>query len=310
MPIAISSAYPVEVLEGCRSISRPNDSHQLKLPAGTTIRVRNRASTCSTPRCASTARIDYQVPALGFLTVLTTLRDLQREDRRQGARVPADHEAADRRRPVQGRDRRVPADRTRPGSSSRSPPNNTDHREDPMTRHASLRRDRSRRPSSRRSRSPSSLRGSRRARRNWRASQYQSGLDVPAEPALRRGAQGFPGRRRFVPEELGGRRCARADCAVSARRRAQPGCGAGRHRQAAEGLPRRRRGADGLRHRRPADDQQGSRRRRRRSRARQLRARAAAVPGIGSRRRRRLLRRRHAAGSSAGPRKRSIATGA
>src|SRR5262249_50510709 len=30
------------------------------------------------------------------------LRDLQREDRRQGPGLPADHQAADRRRPVQG----------------------------------------------------------------------------------------------------------------------------------------------------------------------------------------------------------------
>jgi len=70
VPIAISSAYPVEVFEGGRSISKPNDSHQLKLPAGTTIRVRNPEYLLDASVRVD-GKSDYQAPPLGSLRVLT-----------------------------------------------------------------------------------------------------------------------------------------------------------------------------------------------------------------------------------------------
>jgi hypothetical protein len=70
VPIAISSAYPVEVFEGSRSISKPSDSHQLKLPAGTTIRVRNPEYLLDASVRVD-GKSDYQAPPLGSLRVLT-----------------------------------------------------------------------------------------------------------------------------------------------------------------------------------------------------------------------------------------------
>ena len=70
VPIAVSSAYPVEVFEGSRSISKPSDNHQLKLPAGTTIRVRNPEYLLDASVRVD-GKTDYQAPALGYLTVLT-----------------------------------------------------------------------------------------------------------------------------------------------------------------------------------------------------------------------------------------------
>ena len=70
VPISISSAYPVEVFDGGRSISKPSDSHQLKLPAGTTIRVKNPEYMLDAAVRVD-GKTDYQAPALGYLTVLT-----------------------------------------------------------------------------------------------------------------------------------------------------------------------------------------------------------------------------------------------
>jgi hypothetical protein len=68
--VSITSAYPVEVFEGSRSISRPSGSHQMKLPVGTTIRVRNPEYMLDAAVRVD-ARTDYQTPPLGYLTVLT-----------------------------------------------------------------------------------------------------------------------------------------------------------------------------------------------------------------------------------------------
>ena len=70
VPISISSAYPVEVFDGGRLISKPNDSHQLKLPAGTTIRVKNPEYMLDAAVRVD-GKTDYQAPPLGYLTVLT-----------------------------------------------------------------------------------------------------------------------------------------------------------------------------------------------------------------------------------------------
>jgi len=68
--VSITSAYPVEVFEGSKSISRPSDSHHLKLPVGTTIRVRNSEYLLDAGVRGDT-KTDYQTPPLGYLTVLT-----------------------------------------------------------------------------------------------------------------------------------------------------------------------------------------------------------------------------------------------
>ena len=70
VPIAISSTYPVEVFDGSKSISRPNDSHQLKLPVGTTIRVKAPEYLLDAAVRVD-GKTDYQAPALGYLSVLT-----------------------------------------------------------------------------------------------------------------------------------------------------------------------------------------------------------------------------------------------
>ena len=70
VPIASSSTYPVEVFEGGKSISKPSANHQLKLPAGTTIRVRNPEYMLDASVRVD-GKSDYQAPALGYLTVLT-----------------------------------------------------------------------------------------------------------------------------------------------------------------------------------------------------------------------------------------------
>ena len=70
VPMAISSPYPVEVFEGGKSISKPSDSHQLRLAAGTTIRVRNPEYLLDASVRVD-GKTDYQAPALGYLSVLT-----------------------------------------------------------------------------------------------------------------------------------------------------------------------------------------------------------------------------------------------
>jgi eukaryotic-like serine/threonine-protein kinase len=68
--VSITSAYPVEVFEGAKLISRPSDSHQLKVAVGTTIRVRNPEYMLDVPVRVE-AKTDYQAPPLGYLSVLT-----------------------------------------------------------------------------------------------------------------------------------------------------------------------------------------------------------------------------------------------
>jgi eukaryotic-like serine/threonine-protein kinase len=70
VPVSISSAYPVEVFEGSKSISRPNQTHQINVPAGTTIRVRNSEYLLDAPLKVE-GKTDYQAPGLGYLTILT-----------------------------------------------------------------------------------------------------------------------------------------------------------------------------------------------------------------------------------------------
>ena len=89
VPIAISSAYPVEVFEGGRSISKPNDNHQLKLPAGTTIRVRNPEYLLDASVRVD-GKTDYQAPPLGSLTVLTRYETCNVKVGAKDVRLPAD----------------------------------------------------------------------------------------------------------------------------------------------------------------------------------------------------------------------------
>ncbi len=70
VPVSISSAYPVEVFEGAKSISRASDAHHLNVAAGSTIRIKAPDYLLDVPVRVD-GKIDYQAPSLGYLTVLT-----------------------------------------------------------------------------------------------------------------------------------------------------------------------------------------------------------------------------------------------
>jgi hypothetical protein len=71
VPLSIDSVYPVEVFEGSKSISKPSQSHELKLAAGTTIRVRNAEYLLDASVRVDGKTTQYQPPPLGALRVLT-----------------------------------------------------------------------------------------------------------------------------------------------------------------------------------------------------------------------------------------------
>jgi hypothetical protein len=70
VPVAISSTYPVEVFEGSKSVSAAAESHSLNLAAGTVIHVRAPQYLLDATLKVE-GRVDYQAPAVGYLTVLT-----------------------------------------------------------------------------------------------------------------------------------------------------------------------------------------------------------------------------------------------
>jgi hypothetical protein len=70
--VSIDSSYPVEVLTGAKTVSRANRSHRLKIAPGTTLRVVSRQYMLSDALRVGNRAVEYQVPAPGFLTVLTT----------------------------------------------------------------------------------------------------------------------------------------------------------------------------------------------------------------------------------------------
>jgi serine/threonine-protein kinase len=70
VPVSIASTYPVEVFEGSKSISSAAESHQLNLPGGTTIHVKAPQYLLDATIKVD-GKVDYQAPAVGYLTVLT-----------------------------------------------------------------------------------------------------------------------------------------------------------------------------------------------------------------------------------------------
>ncbi|MGQ0735251.1 MAG: hypothetical protein ACT4QD_16560, partial [Acidobacteriota bacterium] len=67
----IASSYPVEVSSGSQVVSRASQSHRLKVPPGTALRITAREVLLSTTVKVPTRGLDYEVPALGGLSVLT-----------------------------------------------------------------------------------------------------------------------------------------------------------------------------------------------------------------------------------------------
>ena len=71
VPVSIESAYPVEVLSGSQTVSRANQQHRLRIAPGTTLRVVSRQYMLNDSVRVANRAVDYQVPAPGFLSVLT-----------------------------------------------------------------------------------------------------------------------------------------------------------------------------------------------------------------------------------------------
>ena len=71
VPVVITSTYPVEVFNGSTSISSAGESHQLNISSGSTVSVRAPQYLLNATFKVEGKPIEYQAPALGYLTVLT-----------------------------------------------------------------------------------------------------------------------------------------------------------------------------------------------------------------------------------------------
>ena len=69
--VSITSAYPVEVLSGSQRLAAAAASHQLTVPAGSSLRVVAPELLLDTVVPVSTRPVQYSTPAVGRLTVLT-----------------------------------------------------------------------------------------------------------------------------------------------------------------------------------------------------------------------------------------------
>jgi hypothetical protein len=69
--VSIDSPYPVEVISGSQTLARAGQSHRLKIAPGTTIRVVSRQYMLNETLRVASRPVSYDVPAPGFLTVLT-----------------------------------------------------------------------------------------------------------------------------------------------------------------------------------------------------------------------------------------------
>jgi hypothetical protein len=70
--VSVASTYPVEVYNGTRRISDASESHDLRVASGTTLSVRSQEYLLNAPVRVEGRPVEYQTPALGYLTVLTT----------------------------------------------------------------------------------------------------------------------------------------------------------------------------------------------------------------------------------------------
>jgi len=69
--VTISSTYPVQVLNGTRSIAEFGETHQLNVAEGSTLHVKAEQYLLDAVIRVEARPIDYQAPAIGYLTVLT-----------------------------------------------------------------------------------------------------------------------------------------------------------------------------------------------------------------------------------------------
>ena len=71
VPVAIRSAYPVDVWSGSQALSRSKENHQLSVPTGTRLRISAGEYLLNDTVTVSAKGLQYSAPALGRLTVLT-----------------------------------------------------------------------------------------------------------------------------------------------------------------------------------------------------------------------------------------------
>jgi hypothetical protein len=71
VPVTIASTYPVEVYDGSSRIAAASESHELEVASGSTLSVRSQEYLLSAPIRVEERPVQYQAPALGYLTVLT-----------------------------------------------------------------------------------------------------------------------------------------------------------------------------------------------------------------------------------------------
>ena len=71
VPVAITSTYPVEVLNGSKPTGPAAESHQVRVPAGTVLTVRSSQYLLNAQVKADGKQVNYQAPAIGYLSVLT-----------------------------------------------------------------------------------------------------------------------------------------------------------------------------------------------------------------------------------------------
>jgi hypothetical protein len=71
VPVSITSTYPVEVFSGERSISGAAESHKLTVGVGATVHITSPQYHLDASFKVEDKPIDFQAPALGYLTVLT-----------------------------------------------------------------------------------------------------------------------------------------------------------------------------------------------------------------------------------------------
>jgi hypothetical protein len=71
VPVSITSTYPVEVFNGSRSISGAAESHKLTVGVGAIVHITSPQYHLDASFKVEDKPIDFQAPALGYLTVLT-----------------------------------------------------------------------------------------------------------------------------------------------------------------------------------------------------------------------------------------------
>ena len=71
VPVSITSSYPVDVWNGSEMLSKGQESDQLSVPAGTTLRISAGEYLLNDTVTVTAKPLEYSTPALGRLTILT-----------------------------------------------------------------------------------------------------------------------------------------------------------------------------------------------------------------------------------------------